>query len=79
MALNTGLELSTEVAISRGESKTMPLSVTSYADSDAVEWDRLVEGSTSGTFLHTRRFLALAAFEQVFNHYSTRGLKTILY
>jgi FemAB family len=36
----------------------MPLIVAPYSHSDATEWDNLVENSTSGTFLHTRRFLA---------------------
>jgi Acetyltransferase (GNAT) domain len=36
----------------------MPLAVTPYSHADAAEWDKLIENSTSGTFLHTRRFLA---------------------
>jgi len=36
----------------------MPLTVTAYSHSDAAEWDELIGNSTSGTFLHTRRFLA---------------------
>lgn len=35
----------------------MTLYVTTYSDAQADEWDRLVETSTSGTFLHTRKFL----------------------
>jgi hypothetical protein len=36
----------------------MPIVVAPYSHSDAADWDKLVENSTSGTFLHTRRFLA---------------------
>ncbi len=35
----------------------MELRVTKYSGTYSSDWDRLVEGSTSGTFLQTRRFL----------------------